>query len=92
MQSGFDISDLFDVNYYYVDNGSENDQTGCHNLVHKERCRTFTKTHRSLYLGLFTDGHDAMREAQKIHPETAEWCPECCLECIEKQSPKLHTA
>ena len=92
MQNDLDFCATFDVDYYYVNNNQEDDPTGCPNLIHKEKCPNFKRTPKSLYLGLFTDGRDAMREARKIHPETAEWCPECCIECIEVESAKLNTA
>jgi len=63
--------------YYYV---NKNSQDNGEHEVHKASCNFLPSEENRLYLGYFTNCHDALREA-KEHYSQSDGCKFCSLEC-----------
>ncbi len=49
--------------------------------IHKMSCLFIPEPEHRLLLGLFDNCQDAVNEAKKIFPMTADGCHFCCPEC-----------
>lgn len=65
--------------HYYV-NDTAQSGSGDHE-VHKESCQYFDKIKYRSYLGYFDNCKDAVDEAKKKYPFTANGCYWCSLPC-----------
>ncbi len=65
---------------YYLNKNSQN--TGEHE-VHKRTCSFLPEERNRVYLGMFTNGKEAVKEAKNIGYSTADGCYHC--------SPEAHT-
>ncbi len=63
---------------YYV---NKNAQSNGDHEVHTEECSFLPDSQNGKYLGTFSNCHDAVREAKKHYPETADGCYYCCKPC-----------
>ncbi len=68
--------------HYYVNKFT--DDHG-HHEVHKEGCSHMPKPDNRKYLGLFSNCHDAVREAKKFYI-TSNGCKHCSPECDTGES------
>lgn len=66
------------MGYYYV---NKNPQPNGDHEVHKEGCSWMPEPQHKMLLGYFSNCYDAVREAKKIYPSTADGCHYCCPEC-----------
>lgn len=66
------------MDLYYV---NQNAQTNGDHEVHKSTCVFMPEPQHRLYLGTFTNCRDAVKEAKKTYPYTADGCHYCCPEC-----------
>ena len=63
---------------YYVNNTAQSN--GDHE-VHAASCVYYPRIVNKTYLGEFSNCFDAVREAKKKYPQTANGCYECCRPC-----------
>ena len=63
---------------YYV---NKNAQPNGDHEVHVEDCSHFPYPQNKLYLGNFNNCHNAVEEAKKHYPTTADGCYYCCKPC-----------
>jgi hypothetical protein len=63
---------------YYV---NKNAQPNGDHEVHKDGCAWMPEPQHKMYLGYFSNCHDAVKEAKKTFPTTADGCHYCCPEC-----------
>jgi hypothetical protein len=59
---------------------NKNVQSNGDHEVHKEGCSYMPEKYNSLYLGIFSNCHDAVREAKKYFSQS-NGCYYCSLEC-----------
>jgi hypothetical protein len=69
------------ADYYYVNTNAQ--PNGDHE-VHKQTCTWLPSTENRKYLGLFDTCAEAVKEAKKDYPKTANGCYYC--------SPTCHTS
>lgn len=62
---------------YYVNRQAQ--YNGDHE-VHKSTCSYMPSSSNALYLGMFSNCHDAVKEAKK-HYAKSNGCKFCCLPC-----------
>ena len=67
---------------YYV---NKNAQDNGDHEVHKSNCTFMPIAQHRLFLGYFNNCHNALKEAKKPYPTTADGCPYCCPECDERK-------
>jgi hypothetical protein len=60
---------------------STNAQANGDHEVHKSSCNWLPEPQHRLNLGYFNNCHEAMVEAKKIYPTTADGCHYCCPAC-----------
>ena len=65
------------MNNYYV---NKNCQKGGEHEVHKQSCLYLPKPENRIYLGVFNNCRDAIKEAKK-HYSNIDGCFYCCKEC-----------
>ena len=65
--------DAYYVNMNLQDNGD--------NEVHKHGCEWMPGPQYRIFLGYFNNCHEAVKEAKKTYPFTADGCRYCCPEC-----------
>lgn len=63
---------------YYV---NTNAQTNGDHEVHKTGCSFIPLPEHKLFLGYFNNCHEAMVEARKTYPTSADGCHYCCPDC-----------
>jgi hypothetical protein len=63
---------------YYIDTNVQDN--GDHE-VHKSNCTFMPVQQHRLFLGDFNNCQDALKEAKKTFPTTADGCPYCCPDC-----------
>ena len=63
---------------YYV---NKNAQPNGDHEVHKSNCVFLPTLENRQYLGYFNDCHEAVKEAKKFYPYTADGCHYCCPDC-----------
>lgn len=63
---------------YYVNTRA---QTNGDHEVHKEGCTWMPSTENRKYLGSFNSCADAVKEAKKTYPTTANGCVHCSSAC-----------
>lgn len=66
------------MNFYYV---NTNPQLNGDHEVHKDGCFWMPEPQNKKYLGYFSSCRDAVIEAKKTYPYTADGCHYCCPEC-----------
>lgn len=63
---------------YYV---NKEEDTHGHNEVHEDGCAWMPAEKNQQYLGLFEACEDAVEEAKKDYPDTANGCKHCSKAC-----------
>ncbi len=63
---------------YYVNMKA---QTNGDHEMHVRDCEKFPNSENAKYLGEFSNCQDALKEAKKIYPLTADGCWICCRPC-----------
>jgi hypothetical protein len=66
------------MDLYYVD---INAQANGDHEVHKSSCNFMPKKLYRLFLDYFKNCHEALKEARKTFPKTADGCHYCCPDC-----------
>lgn len=66
------------MDFYYLNLDTTKNPNG-DNEVHKESCR-FCPVDNRVYLGLFSDGREAVNEAKRRGFQRADGCFWCCKE------------
>lgn len=66
---------------YYVNNRRQDSADGNHNEVHTSDCYYYKQATDTSYLGSFSRCQDAMVEARKKYPYSADGCKHCCPNC-----------
>jgi hypothetical protein len=66
---------------YYI---NMNTQENGENIVHKSTCSYVPGSHQRIFLGYCNNCQDAIKEAKKTYPLTANGCKFCCPECHKK--------